>query len=93
MKFNFLSFSHRCPSSNEYLTQDSHIVKQDHNVKDLGIFMSDDLSFSFHTRHAIRIGQRLSGSILRSFISRDSYLMLTLFKCVVLSRIEYGTQL
>ena len=39
------------------------------------------------------MGQRLSGSILRSFFSRDSYLMLTLFKCVVLSRIDYGTQL
>ena len=55
--------------------------------------MSDDLTFSFPTRHAIRIGQRLSGCILRSFIPRDSYLMPTLFKCVVLSCIEYGTQL
>ena len=96
MKFNFLSFSHRCPSSNEYLTQDSHIVKQDHNVKPGSRYFLCLMTFLFLftlvTRHAIRIDQRLSGSILRSFISRDSYLMLT-FKCVVLSHIEYGRQL
>ena len=67
MKFNFLSFSHHCSSSNTYLTQDSHIVKQDHNIKDLGIFMSDDLTFSFHTIQACYQNRRLSGSILGSF--------------------------
>ena len=45
LKFNFLSCSHHCPSLNISLTKDSNIVKQDHNVKDLGTFVSDDLSF------------------------------------------------
>ena len=54
--------------------------------------MSDDLTFlhSFHTRHVTRIGQRLSGCIRRYFIAMD--LMLNLFKYVVWSHIEYGTQ-
>ena len=36
---------------------------------------------------------RLSGWILRAFISRDSLTLLTLFKCIVLSRLDYGSQL
>ena len=40
-------------------------------------FMSDDVAFSFHTRHVIRIGQRLFGCIFTYFISRDFYLTLT----------------
>ena len=38
------SFRHRCPRSNIYFLFFSNIVKQDHNVNDLGIFMLDDLS-------------------------------------------------
>ena len=34
-----------------------------------------DVTFPFHTRHVIRIDQRLSSCILRFFISRDSYFM------------------
>ena len=75
-KLSFLSsFSHRCPSSN--LTNincqaGSHYQRSRY-------FKSDDLYFSYHIGHVLRIGQRLSGSIIRYFMY--SYLMLTLSKC------------
>ena len=88
-----MSFSNGKSENNIYLTPDFNIVEQSANVKDLGIYMSDDCSFSSHIFHASNIGKRLSGWILRAFTYRDPSPMLLLFKSIVLPRIEYGSQL
>ena len=49
--------------------------------------------FLLHINDLPSIVSRLSGWILRTFISRDSLTLLTLFKCIVLSRLDYGSQL
>ena len=56
------------------------IINPSDNVLDLGIFMSSNCS-------------NLSGWILRIFTTRDSITMLTLFKSLVLPRLDYGSQL
>ena len=47
----------------------------------------------YHINNVYKQCSRLSGWILRTFISRDSLTLLTLFKCIVLSRLDYGSQL
>ena len=60
-------------------------------VKDLGIQMSSDYSFE---KHILSVSSRCSSLaewILRTFASRDKITRLTLFKSLVLSRLDYGS--
>ena len=51
--------------------------------------MSDDLSFESHHQRKINEARRLSGWVLRVFKTREQLPMLTLFKSLILPRIEY----
>ena len=63
------------------------------NVLDLGIYMSGDCTFNYHISSLSKKCANLSGWILRTFYTRDCITMLTLFKSIVLSRLDYGSQL
>ena len=69
------------------------IINPSDNVLDLGIFMSSKCSFEFHINNLCKKCSNLSGWILITFITRESITMTTLFKSLVLSRLEYGSQL
>ena len=58
-----------------------------------GITMSSDCTFNVHINSLSKRCKNLTGWILRTFISRDKLTMLTLFKALVLSRLDYGSQL
>ena len=60
------------------------------NVQDLGITMSSDCMFNVHINSPNK-RKNLTGWILRTLISRDKLTMLTLFKALVLSRLDYGS--
>ena len=70
-----------------------NLIDKVENIKDLGITMSSNCNFNQHINNVYKQCSRLSGWILRTFISRDSLTLLTLFKCIVLSRLDYGSQL
>ena len=80
-------------STNVYVNPDLEIINPTNNVLDLGIFMSGDCSFEFHINKWCKKCTNLSGRILRTFFIRDITTMLTLFKSLVLSRLDYGYQL
>ena len=52
--------------------------------------MSSDCTFNVHINSLSKRCKNLTGWILRTFISRDKLTMLTLFKALVLSRLDYG---
>ena len=81
-KFHYISFSSSLSfnSYNVYANPNMEIINPSDNVLDLGIFMSSNCS-------------NLSGWILITFTTRDSITMLTLFKSLVLPRLDYGSQL
>ena len=70
-----------------------NLIDKGANIKDLGITMSSNYNFNQHINNVYKQCSCLSGWILRTFISRDSLTLLTLFKCTVLSRLDYGSQL
>ena len=69
------------------------IIPQSTDVPDLGIIMSKDCSFDSHIYSLSRKCNNLAGWILRSIVSCDRLTMLTLFKSLVISRLDYASQL
>ena len=59
--------------------------------KDLGIIIDTDLIFDVHVSKKIKKAN--TSKILRTFTTRDSITMMTLFKSLVLPRLDYGSQL
>ena len=49
--------------------------------------------FEFHITNLNKRTKHLNGWILRTFSSRDKLTMLTLFKALVMSQLDYGSQL
>ena len=78
---------------NVYTNPDMEIISPSGNVLDLGIYMSGDCTFNYHISSLSKKCTNLSGWILRTFYTRDYITMLTLFKSIVLSRLDYGSQL
>ena len=79
--------------SNVYTNPNMEIIPPSRNVLDLGIYMSGDCTFNYHISSLSKKCANLSGWILRTFYTRDCIIMLTLFKSIVLSRLDYGSQL
>ena len=68
-------------------------IPQSSNVQDLGITMSSDCTFNVLINSLSKHCKNLTGWILRNFISCEKLTLLTLFKALVLSRLDYGSQL
>ena len=68
-----------------------NLIDKMNDIKDLGITRSANCNYDQHINNVFKYG--FSGRILKTFISRDTTTMHTLFKCVVLSRLNYGSQL
>ena len=60
------------------------------NIKDLGVWMSANLSFDEHIRIITAKARQVSGMILRSFKSRKTSVLLPLLKSLVRSKVEYA---
>ena len=88
-----LSASQALNKSNVYINPSMDIIPQSTDVPALGIIMSKDCSFNSHISSLSRKCKNLAGWILRSFISRDKLTMLALFKSLVISRLDYTSQL
>ena len=93
-KFQYICFSpHSSSSSNVYTSSSFDIINYSRNTIDLCINMSSDCSFDFHISNLAKRTKHSTGWILRTFSSQDKLTMLTLFKAVVMSRLDYGCQL
>ena len=79
--------------SNVYTNPNMEIISPSRNVLDLGIYMSGYCTFDYNISSLSKKCANLTGWILRTLYTRDSITMLTLFKSIVLSRLDYGSQL
>ena len=64
-------------------------IKSCDSVRDLGITMSNDASFKDHLDDIVTSANKLVGWICRTFMSRSSLDMLSLWKSLVLLKMEY----
>ena len=79
--------------SNVYTNPDMEIISPAGNVLDLSIYISGDCTFNYHISSLSKKCANLSGWILRKLYARYCITMLTLFKSIVLSRLDYDSQL
>ena len=79
--------------SNIYINPEYNIISPSLNVHDLGVYMSSNCTFDFHVANVYKRCSNLTGLILRKFYSRETTTMTTLFKSLVLSRLDYAPQL
>ena len=79
--------------SNAYIDPSMNIINLSAHVLDLDISMSSNRTFNLHISNLYRRCLNLAGWILRTFTMGAPYLMLTLFKSLVLSRFDYASQL
>ena len=93
--FDYLSFAcrNKVHYSYAYVNPDLNIINQHNNIKDLGMLMFLIVIFEKHILSVSSRCSSLSGWILRTFTSRDTFTRLTHFKLLVLSRLDYDSQL
>ena len=77
----------------DYAAPDSTIIEQKSSVRDLGVILSSDLSFSLQIEKAITSASQMFGWCLRTFRGRGSFLLLTLFKSMVQPHLDYCSQM
>ena len=76
-----------------YLTDNSTKIENKNTVKDLGVMMSADGSFSEHIQKVVVKTKEIASWILRTFATRDRSVMLTLWKALVIPHFDYCSQL
>ena len=98
--FNSKKFSYVCFSSNVsayksklYIDPAMNIIGPFTHVCDLGVSMSGNCTFDFHISNLYKRCSTLAGWILRTFTMRDPQVMLTLYKSLAISRLDYSSQL
>ena len=80
--------------STSYFTPNyQDIIEEKESLRDLGIIMSNDCSFSSHVEVVCGQVRKKSGWILRTFQSRKTQLMKFLWKTLVQGHIDYCSQL
>jgi hypothetical protein len=90
-KFQLLRYGNNLTNRNElnYITPDGKHIDETGHARDLGIKMSNDATYDAHNIEMINKCKRLSSYILRTFKSRDSTMLLRLWKVLVIPIIEY----
>ena len=76
-----------------YTSPDGSIIPDKDHLRDLGVIMSADGSFTQHIHQMCQSARNMCSWILRTFQSRSSELMLTLWKSLVLPIVDYCSQL
>ena len=73
----------------QYTTPDGNILQPTSSVRDLGIYISDDCSWSLQINNVVTDAHKIASWVLGTFRDRSQLTMLTLFKSLIRSRLEY----
>ena len=76
-----------------YMAPDGGPIEEKECLKDLGVRISNDLSFSTQIDLTVDSASRMSGWVFRTFRRRSKDLMLTLLRSLIQPRLDYCSQL
>ena len=96
MQFNSLKFELLRYGTNKslkdqtcYVAPDWNLIEEKQDIRDLGINMSNSLSFRAHINNVVESAKRTSAWIFRTFNTREITPMMTLYKSLVRPILEY----
>lgn len=93
-KFNLMRYGiNEIIQDNEYKTPSGETIKEETTVKDLGVLMTNDLTFSEHIDSASSKCRKLMYWLLRTFKTREATPLLKLYKAMIIPRLDYCSQL
>ena len=94
-KFELLRFwSNRDSAPDyQYLGPDKEPIREKGSLKDLGVRISSDLTFTDQIDLAVASGSRMAGWALRTFRGRGRCLMLTILRSLIQPHLDYCSQL
>ena len=76
-----------------YKSPDGTVIEEKEHLRDLGVEMASDLTFSVHISNTVTSANKLVGWALRTFRRRSRLVMLTIWKSLVQSKLDYTSQL
>jgi ribonuclease P/MRP protein subunit RPP40 len=76
-----------------YMAPDGGPIEEKDSLRDLGVRISSDLSFSMQIDLTVNSGSRMAGWALRTFRGSGKHLMLTLLRSLIQPRLDYCSQL
>ena len=79
-------------SATTYKSYDDSNIDDEEQVRDLGIIMSNNATFTLHIRNTVKKARDKMGWVLRVFQSWKRSLILTLLKSLVIPLLEYCCQ-
>ena len=94
-KFELLRYgSNKTPLTNtKYLAPGGREIQPKQCVRDLGVIMNDSLTFANHVDKVCADAKKYTGLLMRTFNTRDPYIMKTLWTSIIQLRIDYCSQL
>ena len=93
-KFEMIRYAQRQDQTMpHYYAPDNTPISMKSEIKDLGVSLNNDATFSGNICEKVACARRKAGWILRTFSSRDKVTMLTLLKSLVIPQAEYCCQL
>ena len=78
------------PEFTHYTTNDGSIISPSSHVKDLGVTISDDLTWSKHISNSTDAARKISSWVFSVFSNRSAKITIPLYKALVRSRAEYN---
>ena len=73
----------------QYTTPNGTILQPTKSIRDLGVVVSDDCSWTLQVNRVVTESRKLASWVLGTFRDRSTITMLTLFKSLIRSRLEY----
>ncbi len=77
------------PENIECSTPEGHTTEPNETVRDLGVYVSSSRSWGPHIERTIQGARKMAAWVLSAFRDRSQTTMLTLYKSMVRSKLEY----
>ena len=93
-KFECLRFWPRVAKPEfSYSSPDVSVFEEKLHLRDLGVEMPNDLTFMTHIDNTVSSANKLIGWALRSFRRRSKKVMMTIWRSLVQSKLDYCSQI
>ena len=76
-----------------YLSPEGGPIEEKESLRDLGVRINTDLSFSDQIDMTVNSASKMAGWALRTFRRRGKYLMITILRSLIQPRLDYCSQL